>query len=166
MDNITIYCQDGESFAYSKGRLFMCGQSFEENEFMIPRPKEDVLLFLNFLDTLLLPTMKPDHDKEKILISTILDIAQYCGLKDGTVPGKCFLMDSIYENMEKEFNVTFTYLCDFADETNLNIYDYQFCKFVIQHWKLFLTYGLFMNNVTIKKKQIAKLLDTYKETQI
>lgn len=105
--------------------------------------------------------MRPDHDAEKII--RLLDNAQYCGLKEDCIPGKHFLIDLIYENMEKEFSVKFDYLSDFCKETNINMYDYNFCKFVVNHWKCFALYGLFINNVNMKKKQIAKIVTTYNE---
>jgi hypothetical protein len=157
MDNITIYCQNNETINYSKGRLFMCLKSLEEDIFSIPQAKEDVFMFLQFLDTTAIPIIKPDHNKEKQMVLTILDIAQFCDLKESTVPGKCFLMDLIYENMEKEFSIDFSHLIDFAEETNINLYDYHVCKFIIHHLNLFSCYGL-INNVDLKQVHIAKIV--------
>lgn len=158
MDNITIYCQNNETIDYSKGRLLMCAKSLKEDIFSIPQPKEDVLMFLRFLDTNALPIIKPDQDKEKQMVLRVLDIAQFCDLKESTVPGKCFLMDLIYENMETEFSIQFDYLIDFTKETNVNLYDYHVCKFIMHHWKLFSCYGIIINNVDLKQQHIAKIV--------
>lgn len=156
MDNITIYCHNNESIEYSKNRFLAFTQSFVDDEVIIPQSKEDVIIFLNFLDTHVIPVMKPDHNKEKTI--ALLDNAQYCNLKPHLIPGKHFLIDLIYENMENEFGVKFSYLCDFVEETNMDLYDYNFCKFVIYQWSLFLTYGMFMDNSIIKKQQIEKII--------
>lgn len=59
--SITIYCHDNESIKYSKDRFLMFTQSFED-EIIIPQSKENVLIFLKFLDTYIIPTMRPDHE--------------------------------------------------------------------------------------------------------
>lgn len=155
MDNIKIYCQDGECIDYSKNRFMTFTQSFDDDELMIPHTKEMVIMFLTFLDTCKFPTIKPDDDKE--IIKNLLDMAQFCNLQESEIPGKHYIIDLVYENMEKEFSLKFDYLCDFAQETGLLLYDYNFCKNVVTHWKEFLTYGMFMNNPTIKQQQIDKI---------
>lgn len=163
MDNVTIYCQNNDIIKCSKNRFVTFTQGIEEDALIIPQPKDTVIAFLTFLDTCSIPTLKPDDVYTKQTILSIINIAQFCNLKDRDIPGKLFLIDLVYENMENEFSVKFDFLIDFENETKINIYDYNFCKFVICYWKDILIYGMFMNNQSIKQKQIDKLLILWAE---
>lgn len=168
MESVDIFCQidenNFETLQCSKNRLYKFTQSFlDDVPPIFPANKREVLLFLNFLDTHELPKMKLDQKQEKEDVMKLLDIAQFCRLKKKEIPGQDFLIDMIYENLEDEFGVKFSCISDFSNEAQLDIYDYDVCKLIINKWRVFLPYNLFINDLTHKRKMVDCILDGFSQ---
>lgn len=167
MEYINILCNGNETIRYSKKRFLKYTESFDEtSEIIIPANKEDVLLFIEFLDSEQVPVIKLNgyfgDNRERQNTIKLLNVAQYCGLKKTTCPGSAFLLDIIYENLSKELNIEFQQLIKFCRDARMKFYDYDTCKFIINNWMGLSMYN--MANDEQKKQVINEALLRYKQT--
>ncbi len=144
MQNIIINCHDDqnkytETIEYSKKRFMYASNTFRiytDEPIQIPAKKYSVELFLNFLDDYTVPNIDSVND-----IIELFNVAQYCGLPQSTIPGKNFLIDTIYEKIMEKHNIPFKILNKFINEIGLEWSDYNSCKVVLRNMHSLIFYN-------------------------
>jgi len=149
MENITINCYDDqneytEKIEYSKKRFIFASDTFRDcidEPVQIPAKKQSVILFLNFLDDYTVPDLDLMKDDSKGNLIELINVAQFCGLPYHTVPGKNFLIDVVYEKILKALDIQFKIVDQFIGELELELYDYNSCRTVLQNISSFIFYN-------------------------
>jgi len=109
----TVYCNNEETSECPKLMLkAYTNLNLSDERVIIPEEKTAVDLFFVYMMTSNLPvelkagTEVGSHPGRKEVLQ-LLDIAQFIGLRERTVPGKLHLIDLVYEKMGENLDIFF-----------------------------------------------------------